>query len=161
MQIRQATVDDMAKMREIFDYGRAVQLKTGNPNQWEAGYPAKELMMEDIETGAAHVCENDEGEIIGVLSIFTEPDPTYFDIKGAWLNDDPYTTIHRIATSGAEKGVGQYCLKWVQDRNDNVRIDTHKDNGPMKYVLEKLGFAYCGVIYLEDGDARDAYHYAK
>ena len=52
-------------------------------------------------------------------------------------------------------------MKWVQDQYDNVRIDTHEDNAPMKYVLEKLGFEYCGVIYLEDGDARDAYHYAR
>lgn len=114
-----------------------------------------------MEKGAAHVCESDQGEIMAVLSVFTEPDPTYYEIEGQWLNDEPYTTIHRIATSGVVKGVGQYCLQWVQERSENVRIDTHKDNAPMKYVLEKLGFAYCGVIYLDNGDPRDAYHYTK
>ena len=161
MKIRKATIEDLPKMREIFNYGRELQIQTGNPNQWEEGYPSKNLMMEDMEKGAAHVCESDQGEIMAVLSVFTEPDPTYYEIEGEWLNDEPYTTIHRIATSGVVKGVGQYCLQWVQERSENVRIDTHKDNAPMKYVLEKLGFAYCGVIYLDNGDPRDAYHYAK
>ena len=161
MKIRHATIKDIPKMREIFNYGREIQIQTGNLNQWEEGYPSKNLMMEDMEKGAAHVCESDQGEMIAVLSIFTEPDPTYYEIEGEWLNDEPYTTIHRIATSGVVKGVGQYCLQWVQERSENVRIDTHKDNAPMKYVLEKLGFAYCGVIYLDNGDPRDAYHYTK
>lgn len=161
MKIRKATIEDLPKMREIFNYGREIQIQTGNPNQWEEGYPSKKLIMEDMEKGAAHVCESDQGEIMAVLSVFTEPDPTYYEIEGQWLNDEPYTTIHRIATSGVVKGVGQYCLQWVQERSENVRIDTHKDNAPMKYVLEKLGFAYCGVIYLDNGDPRDAYHYTK
>lgn len=161
MKIRKATIEDLPKMREIFNYGRKLQIQTGNLNQWEEGYPSKNLMMEDMEKGAAHVCESDQGEIMAVLSVFTEPDPTYYEIEGQWLNDEPYTTIHRIATSGVVKGVGQYCLQWVQERSENVRIDTHKDNAPMKYVLEKLGFAYCGVIYLDNGDPRDAYHYTK
>ena len=41
MQIRLATEKDIPKMREIFDYGREVQLKTGNLNQWAPGYPEK------------------------------------------------------------------------------------------------------------------------
>lgn len=161
MQIRLATEKDIPKMREIFDYGREVQLQTGNLKQWAPGYPEKELILADMDEKAAHVCINDQDEIVAVLSVFTAPDPTYSEIEGSWLNDAPYVTIHRIATNGKEKGVGQYCLKWVQNQSDNVRIDTHKDNQPMKHVLTKLGFEYCGVIYLADGDARDAYHYAR
>lgn len=161
MKIRLATSEDIPSMREIFDYGREVQLKTGNLQQWAPGYPEESLMLADIDKKAAHVCVNDEGKTIAVLSVFTEPDPTYAKIEGAWINDEPYATIHRIATNGEEKGIGQYCIQWVQDQFDNVRIDTHNDNEPMKYVLNKLGFEYCGIIYLEDGDARNAYHYKK
>lgn len=161
MKIRLATTNDISKMREIFDYGREVQLKTGNLNQWAPGYPAPEVIESDMAQKAAYVCENSQGEMVAVLSVFTEPDPTYREIEGSWLNDKPYATIHRIATNGQEKGIGQYCIEWVQNQYDNVRIDTHADNAPMKHVLTKLGFEYCGVIYLADGDARDAYHYAK
>lgn len=161
VQIRRATEADIPAMRKIFDYGRKLQLETGNLNQWAKGYPSRELMQEDILNKAAHVCLGDDEEMIGVFSLFTEPDPTYQEIEGAWLNNQPYATIHRIASSGVKKGVGQYCIQWVQKQFDNVRIDTHKDNQPMKYVLEKLGFVYCGVIYLENGDPRDAYQYSK
>lgn len=161
MEIRLATEKDKEKMREIFAIGREIQLATGNLQQWAEGYPSDDLMREDIELGAAHVCLDDAGEMVGVFSLFTEPDPTYAEIEGAWLNDAPYATIHRIATSGKVKGVGQYCLKWVQDRFDNVRIDTHDDNEPMKYLMGKLDFEYCGVIYLANGNPRNAYQYVK
>lgn len=161
MKIRKATKEDIPAMREIFNYGREVQLKTGNLNQWEAGYPADEVILEDIRQKAAHVCMDDEGNIIGVLSVFTDPDPTYENIEGAWLNDKPYATIHRIATNGQVKGTGQYCIEWVQNQYDNVRIDTHENNEQMKYIVKKLGFEYCGVIYLANGDARNAYQFVR
>lgn len=161
MKIRLAVKEDIPAMREVFEYGRQVQLETGNLNQWAPGYPSDELMLEDIKREAAHLCLNEQNEILAVFSVFTDPDPTYHEIDGKWLNDEPYATIHRIATSGKEKGVGQYCIQWVQERFDNVRIDTHEDNDPMKHILEKLGFDYCGIIYLENGDPRNAYHYAK
>lgn len=161
MEIRLATEKDIPKMREIFDYGREVQLKSGNLNQWAAGYPSDELIQEDLEAGAVHVLVDDTAEILGIMSLFTEPDPTYEEIDGEWLNDEPYATIHRIATSGKVKGTGQQLIEWTQEKFDNVRIDTHEDNEQMKYIVKKLGFIYCGVIYLADGDPRNAYHYAK
>lgn len=161
MQIRKATKKDIPTMREIFNYGREVQLQTGNLNQWNMGYPTDEVILEDIQQRAAHICTDDEGNIIGVFSVFTDPDPTYKNIDGAWLNEKPYATIHRIATNGQVKGTGQYCIEWVQNQYDDVRIDTHEDNEQMKHIVRKLGFEYCGVISLENGDPRNAYHYTK
>ncbi len=161
MDVRLATKDDTSKMQEIFTIGRRVQLASGNLNQWAEGYPSLELIMEDIAADAAYVAMDAEGEMIGVMSVFTEPDPTYEKIEGQWLNDKPYATIHRIATSGKIKGIGQDLIRWVQERHQDVRIDTHEDNQQMKYVVKKLGFEYCGVIYLENGDPRNAYHYNK
>ena len=39
----------------------------------------------------------------------------------------------------------------------NIRIDTHRDNRIMRHNIEKHGFAYCGIIYLANGDERLAY----
>lgn len=160
MKIIQATKEDIPVMRKILDHGRQIQLAAG-VDQWAEGYPAKELMLEDIKKEAAYLCLDDADEAVGVASVFTEPDPTYAEIKGEWLNDTPYATIHRIASSGKLKSVGQYMIQWVQKNHTNVRIDTHADNAGMKHVLEKLGFEYTGVIYIENGEARDAYHYVK
>lgn len=161
MKIRLGTEKDIPKMRAIFDYGREVQLQSGNLNQWAEGYPSDALIQEDMSVDAVHVLEDETGEMLGVMSLFTEPDPTYAAIEGAWLNDMPYATIHRIATSGEVKGSGRVLIEWAQEKYENVRIDTHADNEQMKYIVQKLGFEYCGIIYLADGDPRNAYHYAK
>jgi RimJ/RimL family protein N-acetyltransferase len=39
----------------------------------------------------------------------------------------------------------------------SLRIDTHRGNVVMRRMLEKNGFRFCGVIYLENGDERVAY----
>lgn len=161
MNIRLARKEDLVEMRKVFNYGRKVQLASGNPTQWGEGYPSAELILEDIAQEAAHVCLNNKGEIVAVFSVFTDLDPTYHQIEGEWLNDEPYATIHRIAANGKERGVGQHCIKWVQNQYANVRIDTHDNNQQMKHIIKKLGFEYCGIIYLENGDSRNAYHYSK
>lgn len=160
MKIRLATPEDIPEMKKVFDIARVFQLDNGII-QWAEGYPSKELILEDIKLSAAYAAFNTEEELIGVLSVFTDPDPTYFEIDGEWLNDEPYATVHRIASNGKVKGVGQELLKWVQESHSNIRIDTHKDNQPMKHVLEKLDFQYTGVITLDNGEFRDAYHYIK
>lgn len=38
-----------------------------------------------------------------------------------------------------------------------LRGDTHRDNQPMRRVMEKNGFSYRGVIHLEDGAERLAF----
>ena len=46
-----------------------------------------------------------------------------------------------------------YCLSLTS----TIRIDTHADNLPMQAALKRLGFNYCGIIYLEGGSQRQAY----
>ncbi|MDN6730770.1 MAG: N-acetyltransferase [Atopostipes suicloacalis] len=159
MEIKLARKSDLNKMRKVFNHGRKVQLESGNLTQWKEGYPTDTLILDDIEKGAAHLCVNDSDEILAVFSVFTGEDPTYTDIKGQWLNQEEYATIHRIASTGKVPGVGQYCISWVINQHQNIRIDTHHKNKQMKHILKKLGFQYCGIIYLENGDARDAYQY--
>jgi RimJ/RimL family protein N-acetyltransferase len=36
----------------------------------------------------------------------------------------------------------------------SIKVDTHEENLSMQKLLEKNGFAYCGVIYLEDHSKR-------
>jgi hypothetical protein len=50
-----------------------------------------------------------------------------------------------------------YCFS----QDPNIRIDTHRDNKIMRHLVEKHGFAYCGIIYLDNGDERLAYQLIK
>ena len=85
-------------------------------------------------------------------------DPTYRHIyDGAWLNDEPYGVIHRMATSGKQKGVSEACINWCFQRCGNIRVDTHRDNKVMQHILTKHGFQRCGIIYVKNGTERIAY----
>ena len=157
MTIRKAVKNDLPYIFEIYARARKFMAENGNPNQWGDIKPGKELVESDIEKGISYVCEKD-GEILGVFAFIYGEDPTYKIIyDGEWLNDKPYAVIHRIASSGKVKGTGEFCLKWALSPYPNVRIDTHKDNTVMRHLMDKLGFACCGIIHLEDGDERLAF----
>jgi hypothetical protein len=151
-------MDDLGRILEIYACAREFMTQTGNPSQWGNGYPPSDMLKADIFEGNLYVVE--EEAIKGVFAYFTEPDPTYSYIEdGAWLEDSPYGTIHRVAGDGSG-GVFSAVLRFAESHNSHVRIDTHHDNKIMQHVLEKNGFQKCGIIYLEDGDPRIAYEKA-
>lgn len=82
-------------------------------------------------------------------------------IKGSWLNDEPYGTIHRIASSNTKKGVLKEAIDFATSNKIDIRIDTHRNNTIMQHLLDKYGFIKCGTIYVEDGTARIAYQKEK
>lgn len=73
------------------------------------------------------------------------------------VNDDPYYVIHRIASDGSYKGIGDICLDWCAKQHPNLRADTHKDNIIMQNLLTRNGFIRCGIVYVSNGTARIAY----
>ncbi len=93
-----------------------------------------------------------------VFTFIIGEDPTYKEIEnGAWLNDKPYGTIHRIASSGRQGGMLKASVRYCAQMIDNIRIDTHADNGPMQNALHRLNFTFCGIIYVADGSPRLAF----
>ncbi|MBQ1261428.1 MAG: GNAT family N-acetyltransferase, partial [Clostridia bacterium] len=142
---------------EIYASARAFMREQGNPNQWRTQYPSLELLSADIAEKRLYVCE-EEGELLGVFYFALGEDPTYRVIEdGAWLSDKPYGVIHRIAVAARGRGVASFCFSHCFSLCPNIRIDTHRDNLPMQRALEKNGFHRCGIIHLENGDARIAY----
>ena len=161
MRIRKTTESDFERIMEIYAYAREFMAKTGNPNQWgPTNWPPADLIHEDIRNGNSYVCVNDE-KVIGTF-FFThgeDIEPTYREITdGAWLDDSAYGVVHRIASDGSEKGIGQFCLGWAYEQCGHLRIDTHTDNKVMQNLLKKLGFIRCGIIFvIEDDNPRYAF----
>ena len=156
MEIRNTTLADLDEVMEIYKKARLFMRAHDNPTQWLGGKPTREQIEADIEKQQSFVCVHD-GKIAGVLCFFIGTDPTYKVIDGGWLNDKAYAVVHRIASSGEFKGAGTFMMKWAFDSFGNVRVDTHEDNYVMQNMLKKLGYSYCGIIYLENGDPRLAY----
>lgn len=158
MTVRLSQLQDMEEIMHAFDHARRFMQENGNPNQWINGYPSAELMKREIEEAHCYVCENEKGEITGTFCFIAGEDPNYARIEnGAWPNDAPYCTIHRMATNGRQKGVADACLQWCFEQCDNLRADTHQDNAVMQHLLEKHGFRKCGIIYVQNGTPRIAY----
>ncbi|KAB4943849.1 GNAT family N-acetyltransferase, partial [Bacteroides thetaiotaomicron] len=111
MEIRPTEIKDLPLVMEIYDYARAFMRATGNTTQWIDGYPSEALICQEIEDGHSFVCTGEQGGILGTFCCILGEDPTYQQIyEGAWLNDEPYGVIHRLATNGKQKGASEPCL---------------------------------------------------
>lgn len=160
MEIRMSRIEDLKEIMAIYEYAREVMRNSGNPNQWKNTNPPEEAIVEDIMNGNHYTIWKDD-EICGVFAFIIGEDETYKIIDGNWLNDEPYGTIHRVASAGKEKGILEMCLRFCESKISNVRIDTHEDNKIMQHLLKKNGYVECGIIYVKDGSPRKAYQKAK
>ncbi len=160
LNIRNATIADFERIMEIYKYAQDYMIRTGNPTQWGHSYPDPALVQSDIRRNVCKVIYDESG-IHGVFALFEGADPTYAHIEdGQWLNDEPYVTIHRLAGDGKTHGLFQCVVDYCKNLYRNIRVDTHADNRTMQRLIEKNGFAKCGIIYEDDGSPRIAYRRA-
>ena len=157
MQIRHAKIEDLYEIMRVYRAAKQYMDDTGNETQWKVGYPSEEMIREDIAEQRLFVIT--ENETVHAAFFFAiGEDPTYLRIyEGEWKRDGEYGVIHRVGSDGAVRGVMRSIVAFCYERIANLRIDTHENNGTMRHVLEALGFARCGIIYLLNGDARIAY----
>ena len=134
-------------------------------DQWQYGYPTRDIMKADVIHGRSYVVEDEDG-ICAVFSLIEDGEPTYRKIySGHWLSEgQSYLALHRIAIRVNKRGQGiaGQIIEYIADkarREDyaTIRVDTHHGNIPMRKMLEKNGFLYTGIIYLSNGEERVAY----
>ena len=165
MLIRKSDKSDIKFLMPIFDEARRT-IATLGIDQWQNGYPSEDVILDDIEKAQSYLCEID-GKVCGTFAMLENGEPTYDKIyDGEWLTGDSgeYIAIHRVAISVSTRGSGlsgkiiAYATDFaVEKGRKSLRIDTHRGNVVMTRMLEKNGFKYCGIIYLEGGDERVAY----
>ena len=155
---RGAVRSDLDRILKIYAHARQAMADSGNPTQWGDSYPPQEMLEADIDSNRLFVYVVN-GELEAVFAFILGADPTYKVIEnGAWLNDTlPYGTIHRLASAGKRKGVASAVIEWCLEHCESLRADTHADNKIMQHLLEKNGFARCGIIHVADGSPRIAY----
>lgn len=157
MEIRTATIQDIDEIERIYAAARQTMRESGNASQWVNGYPQRTLIENDIAAGELFLIE-ERGHPCAVFMLSLEDDPTYREIDGVWLNDEPYGVIHRIGSDGTATGILGAALDFAFARIADVRIDTHRNNSIMRHLLQKAGFAECGTIFCHDGSPRIAFH---
>lgn len=115
MQVRLTTEADLERVMEIYHGAQAFMAAHGNPTQWRDSYPTPEIVREDIALCRGYVCE-ENGHLYAAFMLLEEEDPNYRRIDGAWLNDLPYQTLHRVASSGERKGMVDFIVQWALKR---------------------------------------------
>ncbi|KFI94019.1 acetyltransferase (GNAT) domain protein [Bifidobacterium saguini DSM 23967] len=152
-RFRRATMHDLPQMQKIYAHARALMAANGNPTQWGTEFPRESVIIDDIANQRTMLLvdvHNGRERILAQFALCPGEDPTYASIDGAWLDNDTYVTIHRIASSGLVRHAARDCITWALKHYGNVRADTHPNNKAMQHVLETAGFARCGLIQLLD-----------
>lgn len=161
MILRLATFNEVDTIWEILQ-DAIVQRKNDGSSQWQNGYPNKQTVLDDIKNGFGYVF-TDSDKIIAYAAIIFGTEPTYKEIKGKWLSDDPYVVVHRVATAQAYKGKGIATQLFLQietlslkNKVYSIKVDTNFDNQQMLHILKKLNYTYCGDIFFS-GASRMAF----
>lgn len=156
--VRKTEEKDILVVLEIYDSARKFMRSYGNYTQWSNGYPGIETLRNDIADSISYVITDQDGDIVMTFVLLEGEDPTYKIIyEGQWLNDRPYATIHRAASSGKHKDMMKVCIDFCSKISPDLRSDTHEDNIPMRKALVKHGFKKCGIIICQNGTPRVAY----
>ena len=168
MNFRKSTFDDVDRILEIIEKAK-IELKKLGLDQWQKGYPDRGVIENDIKLGISYVLEdiekNENGvksqsftKILGTIVLSPKKEIPYSKIEGKWITNDDYIVIHRLAVNSEikNKGIATKILEFsekecIKNKILSIKADTHENNEPMKRFLEKNGFSYCGVIYLNKG----------
>lgn len=160
-KFRKAASSDITSIWKILEQA-IVRRKEDGSNQWQDGYPNVDVVQKDVADGAGFVLI--EGETIaGYCAVIINDEPAYENIQGAWLTNDDFIVIHRIAI--AEKFVGKGLAKKIMtsveeyamdNRIYSIKVDTNFDNIAMIKTFDKQGYVYCGEVYFRNSP-RKAY----
>ena len=133
-------------------------------DQWQDGYPDEQTIKNDIAQGESYVVYNNESEVIATIVVSFEAEDTYRTIEGQWLTENPYCVMHRMAIRDDYKGRGvtydifRKVEQMAVERGiKSIRLDTHEQNIAMRSISNKLGYRYCGIIYVRGNSPRLAY----
>lgn len=189
IHFRSATPDDIPRILEIIRQAQRRMAAAGSL-QWQDGYPALEDIAADVERACGYVlCRVQEaagvgagpttaeggsgvnrpgdglGEdpIVAYGAILFDGEPTYAEIRGAWLTDGGYVVVHRLAVADEALGHGlgteflRHAARMARHRGiPAFRIDTNFDNHRMLRILARNGFTRCGTIRCRSGE-REAF----
>lgn len=161
MTFERADRDDGPVIGEILAAAREY-LGAQGLDQWQAFPPTAEETAAHIARGEQYVLR--DGDQIKGVCVVVPYEPVYDHIDGAWMQNGAYLAVHRVAVSPTARrgGIATALLDGAAATARSrgigaLRIDTHADNRPMRGVLEKYGFVYCGGVTLATGEHRVAY----
>lgn len=152
--MRIATFNDLDKIYKIVEKAKE-SLKNDGVDQWQKGSPDRELLARQISRNRAYVYEKD-GQVIAYAYLSEDYEPTYASVRNMMKGENSIT-VHTFCIDSdfgkqgiATKFFGQIIDFARNEKRDAIEIDTHEDNFRMRGLIEKMGFSYMGIIYVND-----------
>ena len=162
--LRLCTENDVPRCMAFIREAKAHQQEQGF-TQWDEDYPTPALLESDVALERGYVIEAD-GVSVGYVCIDFGGEPAYDAIDGAWLTQQPYAVMHRLAMGDAERGNGVSAAVFERTKELSlsrgvraIRADTHPENRKMQHIFLREGFVLCGEIIYEQGGLRLAYEW--
>ena len=165
---RPATMVDIARVEALLDDAHRQYAEMGIDEGKFKKYPSSRRLTRSIDNGSTYVVENAEGKLIAVFGVSFDPDKNYErGIKGDWITDtgaspQQYAELHWVVVDRPvrRRGVGSFivdtaCRIAREGGRTSLRADIYPENEPMRWLLEKRGFAFCGTIQVRDGFGRE------
>lgn len=151
LKFRKAQPEDTERIWEILQQAIERRRKDGS-HQWQDGYPNRNVVQKDIQQQVGYVALLD-GNIAAYTALIINDEPTYEVIDGAWLTNEDFLVIHRVAVAeeylgrGFGKEIFNFAEKVaVQQSVFSIKVDTNFDNGGLLAILKGLNYRYCGEI---------------
>lgn len=157
LHFRPAATEDLPRILRIIRDARE-RMRLRGSRQWQNGYPASGDIERDIARQRAYVLCTPEGEIAAYGAVAFDGEAAYDDIRGGWLDEEPYAVLHRLAVAGEalRQGVAaeflRRSIRLTRERGlRSFRADTNFDNAAMLRLFAAQGFVRCGEIRYADG----------
>ena len=154
--IRKAKIEEVEELNSIIEDAKLL-FKSAGSTQWQDldGYPNIATLKQDISKDNLYVKVLDE-KLVGLIAVSKDLEEAYNVIyNGAWLNNNKYYVIHRLAVKKEYygRGVAKELLLYAEkitldDCIYNIKVDTMMNNHIMTSLLKKYGYVQCGIIHL-------------
>ncbi len=165
---RCASMDDFDRCKALLVQAHEAYAKLGIDEGRFKRYPSARRLAHSIKNGTTYVVENMDSKLIAVFAVSFSPDKNYAtSIRGSWLtpsDSDPqaYAELHwaTVDEPFRRRGVGSFmvdraCRIARDGGRVSLRADIYPENEPMRWLLEKHHFTFCGTFSVKDTFGRE------
>ncbi|WP_170007124.1 GNAT family N-acetyltransferase [Bacillus fonticola] len=165
MNIRQGIMADLPSIMDIVKE-TVVLMELEENDQWTGEYPQRDHFAADIASGTLFVAKNEQGKLVGSITVDQEEPAPYAKIDWRQSYTKPFI-FHRLAVDVHERGAGvaskliRFAEGYALTRGTMyMKTDTYSLNKKAQRLFEKLGYVKVGTMLFQ-GKGEPFYCYDK
>jgi len=132
-----------------------IQLRTQGNGQWDAEYPSREDIVQDLAHETLYVIRRTQ-QIVAAITIDQNTPQEYSQLS--WNNPPPVVSFHRLMVHPAFQGQGlaKALLHFAEtiaqrDHASSIRLDAFAENEAANHLYQVLGYREVGKLAFRTG----------